>query len=113
MAKTVLSPKSFNHRKHRVTRNGKRYCPRHEIARSTFALTPFRVVPRVPWFRIDLPHFRSAVPSRLDSDLYESTIQVRGGFYPKLSPGVFCIIDDFGVMQNYRVAVEDFGETTQ
>ena len=33
-----------------------------------------------------------------DGDLYESTIQVLEGFYPKLSPGGFCIVDDYGAM---------------
>ena len=27
----------------------------YETARSAFALTHFRVVPRVPWFKVDLP----------------------------------------------------------
>ena len=33
---------------------------------------------------------------RLDGDMYESTIQAIEPLYPKLSPGGFCIIDDFG-----------------
>jgi O-methyltransferase len=45
---------------------------------------------------------------RLDGDLYESTIQVLDGFYPKLSPGGFCIIDDYGAMASCRLAVDDF-----
>ncbi len=45
---------------------------------------------------------------RLDGDLYESTIQVLNGFYPKLSPGGFCIIDDYGAMLSCRAAVEDY-----
>ena len=45
---------------------------------------------------------------RLDGDLYESTIQVLEGFYPRLSPGGFCIIDDYGAMLSCRAAVEDF-----
>ncbi len=45
---------------------------------------------------------------RLDGDLYESTIQVLEGFYSRLSPGGFCIIDDYGAMLSCRSAVEDF-----
>ncbi len=45
---------------------------------------------------------------RLDGDLYESTIQVLDGFYRKLSPGGFCIVDDYGAMPSCRAAVEDF-----
>jgi O-methyltransferase len=33
---------------------------------------------------------------RLDGDLYESTIHVLHGFYPRLSAGAFCIVDDYG-----------------
>jgi O-methyltransferase len=32
---------------------------------------------------------------RLDGDLYESTIQALDALYPRLSPGGFCIIDDY------------------
>jgi len=45
---------------------------------------------------------------RLDGDLYESTIQVLEGFYPRLSAGGFCIIDDYGAMPSCRAAVGDF-----
>ena len=45
---------------------------------------------------------------RLDGDLYESTVQVLDGFYPKLSPGGFCIIDDYGAMLSCRAAVENY-----
>ena len=62
------------------------------------------------WFKDTVPAApveRIAV-LRLDGDLYESTIQVLDGFYPKLSPGGFCIIDDYGAMLSCRAAVEDF-----
>jgi O-methyltransferase len=44
---------------------------------------------------------------RLDGDLYESTIQALDGLYAKLSPGGFCIIDDFNLEQCRR-AVADY-----
>jgi O-methyltransferase len=45
---------------------------------------------------------------RLDGYLYESSIQVLEGFYPRLSVGGFCIVDDYGAMLSCRGAVEDF-----
>jgi O-methyltransferase len=62
------------------------------------------------WFKDTIP----AAPVgkiavlRLNGDLYESTIQVLGGFYPRLSPSGFCIIDDYGAMESCRAAVEDY-----
>ncbi len=51
------------------------------------------------WFRDTL----STIPAerfaliRLDGDLYEFTIQALDALYPKLSPGGFCIIDDYAI----------------
>ncbi|MCB0935905.1 MAG: TylF/MycF family methyltransferase [Mycobacterium sp.] len=44
---------------------------------------------------------------RLDGDLYESTIQALEPLYPKLSPGGFCIIDDYN-LEGCRKAVADY-----
>jgi O-methyltransferase len=44
---------------------------------------------------------------RLDGDLYESTIQALDGLYPRLSPGGFCIIDDYQ-LPYCRQAVADY-----
>ena len=44
---------------------------------------------------------------RLDGDLYESTIQALEPLYPKLSPGGYCIIDDFN-LEGCRKAVSDY-----
>ena len=44
---------------------------------------------------------------RLDGDLYESTIQALDALYPRLSPGGFCIVDDY-VIKACRQAVTDF-----
>jgi len=52
----------------------------------------------VGWFKDTLPTApidRLAV-MRLDGDMYESTIQAIEALYPKLSPGGFCIVDDYG-----------------
>ena len=45
---------------------------------------------------------------RLDGDLYESTIVALKRLYPKLSPGGFVIIDDYGALEACRAAVDDF-----
>jgi O-methyltransferase len=52
----------------------------------------------VGWFKDTLPvaPIDKLALMRLDGDMYESTIQAIEALYPKLSPGGFCIIDDFG-----------------
>jgi len=62
------------------------------------------------WFKDTVPvaPIEKIAVLRLDGDLYESTIQVLDGLYPRLSPGGFCIIDDYGAMQSCRSAVDDF-----
>lgn len=51
------------------------------------------------WFKDTLPHApieRLAV-LRLDGDLYESTMDALRNLYQKLSPGGFCIVDDYSI----------------
>jgi O-methyltransferase len=52
----------------------------------------------VGWFKDTLPTapFEKLALARLDGDMYESTIQAIEAVYPKLSPGGFLIIDDYG-----------------
>lgn len=45
---------------------------------------------------------------RLDGDLYESTIQALDALYPKLSPGGFCIIDDYHAIHACQQAMTDY-----
>jgi O-methyltransferase len=62
------------------------------------------------WFKDslhDAPIDRIAV-LRLDGDLYESTIQTLDALYPRLSPGGFCIIDDYNSIEACRQAVTDY-----
>ena len=62
------------------------------------------------WFRDTLPAApinRLAV-LRLDGDLYQSTIEALDALYPKLAPGGYCIVDDFGAIPACRQAVEDY-----
>lgn len=62
------------------------------------------------WFRDTMPS--AAVGPigllRLDGDMYESTIQVLDALYPRVSPGGFVVVDDFGCLANCRAAVEEF-----
>jgi O-methyltransferase len=62
------------------------------------------------WFKDTVPTapIEQIAVLRLDGDLYESTIQVLDALYPKLSPGGFCIIDDYGAIPGCRAAVEDY-----
>ncbi len=46
--------------------------------------------------------------ARLDGDLYESTLVALQNLYPRLSPGGFLIIDDYGVIEACRQAVHDY-----
>lgn len=45
---------------------------------------------------------------RLDGDMYESTMNALEALYPKLSPGGFVVIDDYGLLANCRQAVDDY-----
>ena len=62
------------------------------------------------WFRETVPiaPVETIAVLRLDGDLYESTIQVLGAFYPRLAPGGYCIIDDFGSHHGCERAVADY-----
>lgn len=64
----------------------------------------------VGWFRDTLPAApveRLAV-LRLDGDLYQSTTEALSALYPRLSPGGYVIVDDYGAMESCRRAVDDF-----
>jgi O-methyltransferase len=68
---------------------------RHNFER--YGLLDDQVEFLVGWFKDTLPHApidRLAV-LRLDGDMYESTWQAIDALYPKLSPGGFCIVDDY------------------
>lgn len=46
---------------------------------------------------------------RLDADYYESTVQALEALYPRLSPGGYVIIDDYGIMPlGARRAADEF-----
>lgn len=62
------------------------------------------------WFKDTLPNCKVDQLSvlRLDGDLYESTIIALQNLYPKLSPGGFIIIDDYGAFTQCRTAVQHY-----
>lgn len=45
---------------------------------------------------------------RLDGDMYESTMDALSNLFPKLAPGGFVIIDDYGYIDSCRQAVHDY-----
>lgn len=62
------------------------------------------------WFKDTLPVApidRLAI-ARLDGDMYESTRQALEALYPKLQPGGFLIVDDFGSLEPCRTAVMEY-----
>ncbi|HVU93503.1 MAG TPA: TylF/MycF family methyltransferase [Jatrophihabitans sp.] len=52
----------------------------------------------VGWFKDTLPTapIEQLAVMRLDGDMYESTVSAIEPLYPKLAPGGFCIVDDYG-----------------
>jgi O-methyltransferase len=61
------------------------------------------------WFKDTLPGLADCdwALIRLDGDLYESTMDGLRNLYPRLQPGGFLIVDDYG-WENCRAAVEDY-----
>jgi hypothetical protein len=62
------------------------------------------------WFRDTLPKapIEQLAVLRLDGDLYESTMDALVPLYPKLTPGGFVIVDDYGVVPACKKAVIDY-----
>ncbi len=62
------------------------------------------------WFRDTIPNapVNKISVLRLDGDLYESTWMVLTHLYPKLSPGGFVIVDDYGAVPACKAAVDEF-----
>jgi hypothetical protein len=62
------------------------------------------------WFKDTLPAapIEQLAVMRLDGDLYESTMDALTHLYPKLSPGGFVIVDDYGDIPPCRKAVHDY-----
>jgi hypothetical protein len=61
------------------------------------------------WFKDSLPKapIKSLAVLRLDGDMYESTMDALNNLYDKLSPGGFCIVDDYA-LPCCEAAVRDY-----
>jgi O-methyltransferase len=82
---------------------------KHNFAR--YGLLDDQVEFLVGWFKDTLPTapIDQLAVMRLDGDLYESTWQAIEALYPKLSPGGFCIVDDYGDLVNQcQRAIHDY-----
>lgn len=80
---------------------------------SRYDMLDDRVVFLVGWFKDTLhtaPIDELAI-LRLDGDMYESTQQSIEALYPKLSPGGYCIVDDYGGIPACRRAITDYRST--
>jgi O-methyltransferase len=77
-----------------------------------YGLLDERVQFLVGWFKDTLPAapIEKLAVLRLDGDMYESTWQVLDAMYEKLSPGGFCIVDDYGCVPGCKKAVDDYRE---
>ena len=87
-----------------------------ETVRGNFArygLLDEQVVFLEGWFKTTLPTAPIDRLSilRLDGDMYGSTMDALTALYPKLAPGGFCIIDDYGALEVCRQAVTDYRAT--
>jgi hypothetical protein len=62
------------------------------------------------WFKDTLPSapIEKLAVLRLDGDLYESTMDALVHLYPKLSPGGYIIVDDYGTVFPCKKAVSDY-----
>ena len=66
------------------------------------------------WFRDTLPTapIERLALLRLDGDLYDSTLDAVSALYPRLSPGGYTIVDDYGQFEECRQAVHDYLDET-
>jgi hypothetical protein len=84
---------------------------REEVADAfrRYGLLDDQVVFLAGWFGETLPGapIDHLAVLRLDADLYGSTTEALVHLYPKLSPGGFCIVDDYA-LAGCRQAVDDF-----
>ena len=62
------------------------------------------------WFRdtLAVAPIKQLAVLRLDGDLYQSTMEALEALYPRLMPGGYVIIDDYGAVEQCRQAVHDY-----
>ena len=80
-----------------------------------YALLDDRVRFLKGWFKDSLPNasIDSLAVMRLDGDTYESTMDAISVLYPKLSPGGFCIVDDYEAFPDCQRAVDEYRDQHQ
>jgi O-methyltransferase len=83
---------------------------------AAWGIDPALLIYHEGWFQDTVPKAQIGAIAilRLDGDLYESTKVCLKHFYPRLSPGAWCIADDFG-LDGCRLAIEEevgFGHPT-
>lgn len=76
---------------------------------SRYDLLDDQVVFLKGWFSETLPKapIQQLALLRLDGDMYGSTMDALAALYPKLSPGGFCLIDDYA-LPGCKAAVDDY-----
>jgi O-methyltransferase len=64
----------------------------------------------VGWFEDTLPAapIEQLAVLGLDGDMYGSTMEALEALYPKLSPGGYVIVDDYGALSTCKEAVTDY-----
>jgi O-methyltransferase len=64
------------------------------------------------WFSESLPNapVEKLAVLRLDGDMYESQMDALTHLYPKLSPGGYCLIDDYHIIDACKQAIDDYRE---
>jgi O-methyltransferase len=62
------------------------------------------------WFNQALPDapVEKLAVLRLDGDMYESQMDALTYLYPKLSPGGYCLIDDYHIIDACKQAIDDY-----
>lgn len=62
------------------------------------------------WFRETLPDapIKALSVMRLDGDIYESTMDALVHLYPRLSPGGYVLVDDYGAIPSCKLAIDDY-----
>jgi O-methyltransferase len=75
-----------------------------------YGLLDDRVLFLEGWFKDTLPAapIERLALARLDGDMYESTMDALRALYPRLSPGGWLVVDDYGAVEGCRRAVEDY-----
>lgn len=76
---------------------------------TTYGLLDDRVRFLQGWFEDTLPNapIEAIALLRLDGDMYGSTMQALEALYPRLSPGGYCIVDDYS-LPGCRAAIHDY-----